>query len=59
MEAEHQHITRTSNGGLTNNGGKHRGDFVGASLPALPLFGFGALALSLAVIGGRALLGKK
>ena len=58
-EAAQRHITRTSNGGLTNNGGNYRGAFVGASLPALPLVGFGALALSLAVIGGRSLLGKK
>ena len=59
FEAAQPHITRTSNGGLTNNGSKLRGQFVGASLPALPLFGFAALALSLAVIGGRSLLGKR
>ena len=52
-------ITRTSAGGLSNSQELHRGAFVGASLPALPLVGFGALALSLAVIGGRALFGKK
>jgi hypothetical protein len=53
------YIQRTSNGGLQNSKYDMRGAFVGASLPALPLVGFGALALSLAVIGGRAALGKK
>jgi hypothetical protein len=58
-EAVSGYIVRTSNGGLTNNGARLRGALQGTSLPALPLVGFGALALSLAVIGGRALLGKK
>ena len=53
------YIQRTSNGGLPNRRYDPRGAFQGASLPALPLVGFGALALSLAVIGGRAVLGKK
>jgi hypothetical protein len=53
------YVQRTSNGGLQNSKYDLRGAFVGASLPALPLVGFGALALSLAVIGGRAALGKK
>ena len=53
------YIQRTSNGGLQNSRYDMRGMFVGASLPALPLVGFGALAVSLAVIGGRALLGRK
>jgi len=52
-------IQRTSNGGLQNSRWALRGAFVGAALPALPLVGFGALALSLAVIGGRAVIGKK
>jgi hypothetical protein len=56
---ESPHIQRTSNGGLQNSRYDLKGAFVGASLPALPLVGFGALALGLAVIGGRALLGKK
>jgi len=53
------YIQRTSNGGLQNSRWNMRGAFVGSGLPALPLVGFGALALSLAVIGGRALVGKK
>jgi hypothetical protein len=53
------YVQRTSNGGLQNSSYLMRGAFQGASLPALPLVGFGALALSLAVIGGRAVLGKK
>ena len=53
------YIERTSNGGLQNSRYDIRGAFVGSALPALPLIGFGALALSLAVIGGRSLVGKK
>jgi len=53
------YIERTSNGGLQNSQYDMKGAFVGSSLPALPLIGFGALALSLAVIGGRSLIGKK
>ena len=53
------YIERTSNGGLQNSDYLMRGAFSGSQLPALPLIGFGALALSLAVIGGRSLLGKK
>ena len=52
-------LNRTSNGGLSNNMELSRGAFVGAALPALPLVGFGALALSLAIVGGRSLMGKK
>jgi len=59
FESDQYIIFRTSNGGLSNNQSLFRGAFVGASLPALPLIGFGALALSLAVIGGRSLVGKK
>jgi hypothetical protein len=59
LEAESYIIVRTSNGGLSNNHELHQGAFQGASLPALPLVGFGALALSLAAIGGRALLARK
>jgi hypothetical protein len=58
-EAEQFYVFRTSNGGLSNNQRRWRGAFQGASLPALPLVGFGALALGLAVIGGRALTGRK
>ena len=53
------YIERTANGGLQNTRYGMRGAFTGSALPALPLVGFGALALSLAVIGGRSLLGKK
>ena len=59
MESAQGLITRTSNGGLTNNGYRARGAFVGSALPALPLLGFGALAASLAIIGGRRLIGRK
>ena len=52
-------LIRTSNGGLSNNQYVLRGLFVGSALPALPLVGFGVLALSLAVVGGRSLMGKK
>jgi len=53
------HIQRTSNGGLQNSRYDLRGAFVGSALPALPLVGFGALALGLGVIGARAVVGKK
>jgi hypothetical protein len=59
LQAESYYLTRTSNGGLSNNHVLVEGALMGASLPALPLIGFGALALGLAVLGGRALLGKK
>jgi hypothetical protein len=58
-ESAAPYIFRTSNGGLSNNQYRLRGAFHGSSLPALPLIGFGALALSLAVIGARSLMGKK
>ena len=59
LEATGSYITRTASGGTSNVNHFIRGSFQGASLPALPLVGFGALAVSLAVIGGRSLLGKK
>ena len=52
-------ITRTTNGGLTNVQETQLGAFVGSALPALPLVGFGVLALSLAVVGGRTIMGRK
>ena len=58
-EATTPYIFRTGAGGLTNNQIVMRGAFHGSSLPALPLVGLGALALSLAVIGGRSLMGRK
>ena len=59
LESTQQYLTRTSNGGLSNNGNVIQAALHGSAIPALPLVGFGALALSLAAIGGRALLGKK
>ena len=59
IEAVSQFIQRTSNGGLSNNGLKIQAALHGSSIPALPLVGFAALALTLTAIGGRALLGKK
>ena len=59
IEATQQYIGRTTNGGLSNNGVVIQAALHGSAIPALPLVGFGALALSLAAIGGRALLGKK
>ena len=52
-------ITRTTNGGLTNTQETQFGAFVGSALPALPLIGFGVLAVALTVIGGRTLIGRK
>jgi hypothetical protein len=58
-EATTPYISVTANGGLANSQLLWRGTFQGAVLPALPLVGLGALALSLAVVGGRSLMGKK
>jgi hypothetical protein len=58
-EATTWYLRRTSNGGLSNQSSLYRGAFHGASLPALPLAGVAALALGLAAIGGRALLGNR
>ena len=49
-------IQRTTNGGMANTLFDLRGAFVGASLPALPLVGLGALAACLAVVGSRRVL---
>jgi len=54
MAAETWFIKRTSNGGLANTQAYLRGAFHGAALPALPVLGFGVLAVCLAVLGGRA-----
>ncbi len=59
LDSTQQYLTRTSNGGLSNNGNRIQAALHGSAIPALPLVGFAALALSLAAIGGRALLGKK
>jgi hypothetical protein len=53
------YIHGTRNGGISNTQWRLRGALAGASLPALPLVGFGTLAVALAAIGGRALLGRK
>jgi hypothetical protein len=58
-QAADAYIQRTGNGGLTNSSYLLRGAFQGASLPALPLVGFGALTLGLVVIGSRSLLGRR
>jgi hypothetical protein len=59
LEAAAVFITATNNGGLSNNQQLIQGTFQGASLPALPLVGFTALALGLLTIGGRSLLGRR
>ena len=53
------YINQTTNGGVSNSMWLLRGKLFGATLPALPLLGFGALAVSLLVIGGRAALKGK
>jgi len=58
MEAT-PYIFSTGNGGLSNTQREWRGVFVGASLPALPLVGFGALALTLVVVGVRTAMRKR
>jgi hypothetical protein len=59
MEADSPYILVTANGGITNVRTILRGAFHGASLPALPLVGFGALACALLVLGGRAMRGAR
>jgi hypothetical protein len=53
------YVHRTTNGGLTNVRYTIQGRFQGASLPALPLVGFGALLVGLLTVGTRALLGSR
>ena len=53
------YIDQTNNGGVGNSTYLLRGKLFGSTLPALPLLGFGALAVSLLVIGGRAVLKDK
>jgi hypothetical protein len=52
-------IEGTAAGGTSNTQIRLRGSFVGASLPALPLVGFTALGVSLAVLGVRALVARR
>jgi hypothetical protein len=59
FESVTPYLRAVLSGGIANGTVLQRGAFHGSSLPALPLVGFGALALSLAVIGGRSLMGKK
>jgi hypothetical protein len=59
MEAAAFYITRTASGGTSNVTHFIRGTFHGASLPALPLVGFGALAVGLVVVGARAMAARK
>ena len=49
------YLVRVTNGGLGNTNNLLRGAFVGASLPALPLFGAGVLAAALLISGARRL----
>ena len=49
----------TNNGGQTNSQFLLRGKFVGASLPALPLLGFGVLVAGMAFVGARAAMRKR
>lgn len=59
FEQSHFYIVRTTNGGTTNSGNLLSGALHGASLPALPLVGFGALACGLLAIAGRAMRGSR
>ena len=59
MEAQAPYIRVTATGGLTNVRHTLRGAFQGTSLPALPLMGFGALALGLSVVGFRTIRARK
>jgi hypothetical protein len=52
-------IVVTASGGLTNILQSPHRAFQGASLPALPVVGFGLLACAMAVMGGRALRGSR
>lgn len=52
------YISRTFNGGLGNDRILLRGAFTGASIPALPLVGGAALAVSIALIGAHSLLNR-
>ena len=47
------YIRGTQNGGIGNTLTFLDGRFFGSPLPAIPLVGFGGLALSLAIAGGR------
>ena len=53
------YIFVTANGGLTNRTRTINGAFHGTGLPALPLVGFGALAVALLVVGARTMRGSR
>ena len=58
MAAAGNWIHQTNNGGSSNRQRLIKGAYVGASIPALPLIGAGALALGLLVAGTRSVLRK-
>lgn len=59
FQAASAYIWGTFNGGVSNTQSLLRGSFVGGGVPAIPLFGVGALAVGLAVTGARSALRRK
>ena len=59
FEAASTYIWGTFNGGVSNQQSLLRGVFVGGGIPALPLLGLGALAVSLVAVGARATLRRR
>jgi hypothetical protein len=57
--ASEYYIHQTTFDGLANRGFVLRGAFQGASLPALPAFGFGALGAGLMLAGARSLVARR
>jgi hypothetical protein len=53
------YVVSTFNPGTTNTQNFLDGKLFGTTLPALPIVGFGALALGLLVVGGRSLMRRK
>ena len=53
------YVAQTANGGESNVQWVLRGSYAGASVPALPIIGFGALAAGLLVAGTRARLAPR
>ena len=53
------YIVQTANGNESNIQYQLRGRYLGSTLPALPVVGLSALAAALAVVGGRALTGRR
>jgi len=54
LQAASSYIFFTSNGGTSNGQYLLRGTYVGGGVPAAPLFGIGALAAGLVIVGIRA-----